>query len=116
MKVNQSIVVGIKALSALKGKTRPIRAQDLAVEIGESCFYLEQILRKLRIANLVQVQRGPGGGVSLDPLRDHITAQEVALAVHGSFKELQKSSESVPTTLLHKLDTAIYKAFSSIQI
>lgn len=47
-------------------KTERARISDAAEALGLAQTFLEQIARKLRIAGIITVVRGPGGGCSLN--------------------------------------------------
>jgi len=81
MKLNKKLELGILAVNALKNRTTPTRTADLAVEIGTTVNFLEQIMRNLRTAGIVSVKRGPGGGYFLNSERSSVTAYDVATAV-----------------------------------
>jgi Rrf2 family iron-sulfur cluster assembly transcriptional regulator len=111
MKINQHVVLGINAVNTLKGKTGPTRTEDLAKEIGASVHFLDQVMRKLRQANIVSVKRGPGGGYSLNPLYGKLTAYDVASAVGRDFGTVK--FDTAPTSRLHK---SIVDAFMSVNL
>lgn len=62
LKVNKNIEVALKALEVLKNETTPIRSQNIAEKIGSTTSYVEQVVRKLRVAGFTKAVRGPGGG------------------------------------------------------
>ncbi len=80
MKLNQKLVIGINAISTLRNETDAVRAEDLAAKMNVSVHFLEQVLRKLRMASLVEVKRGPGGGYTVDKTKK-VFAHDVAIAV-----------------------------------
>lgn len=85
MKLNKKLELGIKAVESLKTKgVDPIRTQDLAVEIGTTTNFLEQVMRDLRIAGIVTATKGPKGGFCLANNLP-VTAFQVAQAVGRSF-------------------------------
>lgn len=65
LKLNRNIEIAIAAIEELKKAEKPVRVSDLAAQIGTTEAFLEQIVRKLRIAGITDSTRGPGGGVSL---------------------------------------------------
>src|SRR5271167_4098883 len=106
MKLNKKVELGINAVSALKKYANPVRTQDLAVEIGTTQHFLEQVMRNLRTAGIVVSVRGPGGGYKLVPSPTPISALQVAKAVGRDFGVL--SLDEAPMSRLGK---AITEAF-----
>jgi Rrf2 family iron-sulfur cluster assembly transcriptional regulator len=106
MKLNKKVELGINAVSALKKYESPIRTQDLAVEIGTTTHFLEQIMRNLRTAGIVASVRGPGGGYKLVASPTPITALHVAKAVGRDFGIL-----SLADAPMDRLSKAITEAF-----
>lgn len=110
MKLTKNVEIGINALNALKSKTDYARVADLAVEVGTTIHFLEQIMRNLKNAGLVTVKRGPGGGYVLQ--KDaKITAYQVAQALGKDFGTLRL--DEAPVSRLHK---SIVDAFLKTEI
>lgn len=97
MKLNKKLEIGINAVSALKKRDGFVRTADIALEIGTTVNFLEQIMRNLRTADIVHVKRGPGGGYTLNKVSPY-TALDVARAV-GRFKEGVGLDESITSQL-----------------
>ncbi|MCX9024638.1 MAG: Rrf2 family transcriptional regulator [Candidatus Methanoperedens sp.] len=110
MKITKKVELGINAVKALKKYHAPVRAQDLATEIGTTFHFLEQIMRDLRTAGIVKSVRGPGGGFIL--AKDVITAYEVATAL-GRDLTTFSLDEAAPTSRLFK---AIAEAYQNTTI
>jgi Rrf2 family transcriptional regulator, iron-sulfur cluster assembly transcription factor len=109
MKLNKKVELGINAVNALRKYENPVRTQDLAVEIGTTQHFLEQIMRNLRTANIVVSIRGPGGGYKLNGsfgATNTITAYDVAKAVGRDFGIL--SLDQAP---MNRLSKALTEAF-----
>ena len=79
LKINKNVKLALKAIEFLKGSEGPVRTQDIAVKIGTSTAFLEQIVRKLRVAGITKSVRGPGGGTQLNRGQT-VTALSVAQA------------------------------------
>lgn len=114
MKLNKKLEIGINAIAALKKRganTGPVKTALLAEEIGTTPNFLEQIMRNLRVSGIVSVQRGPGGGYSLnhDP---ELTAYAVAKAVGRFPDNLNDGDASVPAQLRKN----ILEAFRSTKL
>lgn len=62
MQFNQDFKYALVALEYLRYKELPVSASSIANANNLSVAFLDQILRKLRIAGIVTVKRGPGGG------------------------------------------------------
>jgi DNA-binding IscR family transcriptional regulator len=80
MRINKKLEIAINAVALLRGRAEPTCTSSLAAEVGTTVNFLEQIMRNLRMADIVQVKRGPGGGY-YHPNRLGITAMEIAKAV-----------------------------------
>ncbi len=68
---------------AYNGSADPVPAQAIGERQGIPARYLEQILAKLRKAELVRSKRGPGGGYSLARPAAEISVADVIEAVGG---------------------------------
>lgn len=100
MKLNKKLEIGINAVSALKKREGFVRTSDIALEIGTTVNFLEQIMRNLRTGGIVIVKRGPGGGYILNKEAD-LTAYSVAKAV-GRFNEKVTDGDVSLTAQLRK--------------
>lgn len=106
MKLNKKLELGIKAVEKLKTLgTEPVRTQDLAVQIGTTTSFLEQVMRNLRIAGIVTATKGPNGGYSLAG-KVQVTAFQVAKAVGRDF-----GTEKIDGTPTSRLSLALTRAF-----
>lgn len=110
MILNKKVELGLKAIAALRTKHEAARTQDLAVEIGTTVNFLEQIMRSLRVAGLVESLRGPGGGYVVNE-EARITAWHVAKALGHDFGTV--SFDTDPNSQLLK---SITEAFASVQL
>jgi Rrf2 family protein len=109
MKLNQRLIIALNALSLIRTKTGPVTAKELSTDLKVSHPFLEQILRQLRIAGIVEVRRGPGGGYIANP--ETTQAYKVAQAVGGDFGTL--NSGNGPAETLNRL---IIEAFMSAEV
>ena len=106
MKLNKKLELGIRAVQSLKTNGEdPVRTQDLAVEIGTTTNFLEQVMRNLRIAGIVTSVRGPNGGYLLTNNKP-VTAFQVAKAVGRDFGN--EKTDNTPTS---RLSLAVVRAF-----
>jgi DNA-binding IscR family transcriptional regulator len=62
LKVNKNVEIALKTLEVLKNETVPVKSQVIAEKIGSTTNYVEQVVRKLRVAGMTKSIRGPGGG------------------------------------------------------
>lgn len=111
MKLNKKLEIGINAVTALKKREGFVRTSDIAVEIGTTVNFLEQIMRNLRNGGIVSVKRGPGGGYSLNKESD-LTAYSVAKAVGRFSDNLNEEDASLPAQLRKN----IVEAFRSTKL
>lgn len=106
MKLNKKLEYGIKAVETLKTLgTEPVRTQDLAVKVGTTTNFLEQVMRNLRIAGIVKSTKGPNGGYSLSG-KAPVTAFQVAKAVGRDF-----GNQKLDNTPTGRLSLAVVRAF-----
>lgn len=111
MKLNKKLEIGINAVTALKKREGFIKAADIAVEIGTTVNFLEQVMMNLRNRGIVNVKRGPGGGYSLNKEVD-LTAYSVAEAV-GRFPNDSTESD---VSITGQLRNNIIEAFRNTKL
>jgi len=70
-----------------EGHTAPVRLADISSDENMPLNYLEQLFRKLRLANLVFSVRGPGGGYKLAVEKCDVSKAKFATA-KISYKEI----------------------------
>jgi Rrf2 family protein len=68
---------------AMHGNGEPANKQQIAKAEGISAHYVEQILSKLRAADLVASHRGTKGGFSIVRSPDAITVMDILRAADG---------------------------------
>lgn len=74
----------------------PIRRMDIGNREGVSQDYLEQILVRLREAQIVESVRGPGGGYRLIRPPDAITVWDVIVAAEDHLDNIPCNIEEEP--------------------
>lgn len=109
LKINKNVKLALKTIEFLKSSEGPVRTQDIAEKIGTSTAFLEQIVRKLRVAGITKSVRGPGGGTQLNRGQT-VTALSVAKAFGYSV------SEETTEDLSAKLQAALAEAFENTRI
>jgi Rrf2 family cysteine metabolism transcriptional repressor len=72
----------VMELSTAEGP-RPVSVHDLAARTGISMKYLEQIMLRLRSAQIVRSERGVHGGYALARRPERLTVGEVVRAMDG---------------------------------
>lgn len=105
MKLNKRLELALKTVDALKNHQDAIHASALAVEVGTTKSFQEQILRDLRNGGIVISKRGPGGGYMLSRT-EPFTALDVASATGRQLVVLGEAT--APTD---RLSNAITEAF-----
>jgi DNA-binding IscR family transcriptional regulator len=108
LKINKNVSVALKTIEFLKGAEGPMRTQDIAEKVGTSQAFLEQIMRKLRVAGISKTARGPGGGVFLSRGQS-VTALDIA-------KALGYSVDGQAEGLAGNLSQALREAFQNTRI
>lgn len=112
LKVNRNVELALKTIEFLKQEEKPVRTRDIAEKIGTTTAFLEQVVRKLRVAGITTPVRGPGGGYKLN--RGHtITALNVAIALGYNPKS---ATGEVTTGLSDTLSQSLTTAFDSVRI
>ena len=101
MKLNKKLEIGINAVSALKKKKDLVKTAALANEIGTTPTFLVQIMHALRVADIVIVRRGQGGGFTIDKDKE-IMAYAIAKAV-GALDDNLKGEKGSVLELRRKL-------------
>jgi len=81
MYMTADLDLSMKAVKLLKTKVGVTGIDAIVSEIGGTHTYLEQLTRKLRVANLLKSVRGPGGGYVLTDQGKKATAYDVARAL-----------------------------------
>lgn len=104
--INKKLEIAINAVNALKKYPNPVRTEDLALEIGTTLHFLEQVMRNLRVAGIAISVRGPGGGYKLADSQTPVTAYHVAKAVGRDFGTL--SLDQAPVSRLSQALTEAY--------
>ncbi len=89
---------------AYNGHGTPIRVQEVGQRQGVPHRFLEQILRDLRRAGLVEGKRGPGGGFVLARPADEITLRAVVEAVDGPIARHDEQDAADWTPAAHRPD------------
>jgi hypothetical protein len=64
MKLNRQFEIAVRSLQILKQAEGAgyLTCEQLAKGVDSTVAFVEQTMRKLKVANLVLVKRGPGGG------------------------------------------------------
>jgi Rrf2 family protein len=81
--LSQTAEYALRAMAwlALESAEVPVRAKDLAESTGIPIHYLSKILRRLVVANLLESQKGQGGGFVLARPAGKITFEAILSAV-----------------------------------
>ena len=66
---------------AIHCERKPVSIIDISSRQGISSAYLEQLVRRLKLAGLLTSQRGPGGGYVLARTAEEISISEIVSAV-----------------------------------
>lgn len=112
------------ALNSEDGTPVSIQSISQREQISES--YLEQLVRRLRNADILVSQRGAGGGYVLARPADEITVGEVLRALEGNLKAVECVSDTagacthmdlcVTRFVWERVNAAIEEAVDSITI
>lgn len=66
LKINKNVSLALQTIEFLKSEEAPVKTAQIAEKLGTSAAFLEQVMRRLRIAGITRSVRGPGGGSLLN--------------------------------------------------
>jgi len=83
MLLSQTAEYALRAMAWLASapKDKPVRAVDLSRKTGIPAHYLSKVLRRLVLADLLESQKGQGGGFSLSRSPREIAFSDILSAV-----------------------------------
>ncbi len=83
MLLSQTAEYALRAMAwlALTPEGKPVRAADLSYATGIPVYYVSKVLRRLVLADLLESQKGQGGGFSLSRAPREISFIDILLAV-----------------------------------
>lgn len=95
MKLSTKGRYGLRAFVdiALYSETEPVSLAEVAKRQDISISYLEQLMTKLRKANLVESVRGASGGYVLTRGADEISVGEVLRALEGDMSPVECATD-----------------------
>lgn len=79
----------IMATFALADKKTPLRAKDIADDVGIPAFYLSKMLRRLVEADLLKANKGHGGGFVIAKAASKIKFRDVLEAIDEDLTKRQ---------------------------
>lgn len=93
MKISTKGRYGLKAVIdiAIHGDTEPVSLSDIAIRQNISIRYLEQLVSKLKKANIVTSMRGARGGYSLAASKNEISVGAILRALEGDLSPVHCS-------------------------
>ncbi len=83
MLLSQTAEYALRAMAwlAMAPESKPVRAADLARATGIPTYYVSKVLRRLVLADLLESQKGQGGGFSLSRAPREISFINILSAV-----------------------------------
>jgi Rrf2 family protein len=83
MLLSQTAEYALRAMAwlAMAPESKPVRAADLARATGIPTYYVSKVLRRLVLADLLESQKGQGGGFSLSRVPREISFINILSAV-----------------------------------
>lgn len=93
MKISTKGRYGLRAVIdiAIHGENEPVSLSDIAIRQNLSISYLEQLIAKLKKANIVTSVRGAKGGYSLAAPQDKISVGDILRALEGDLSPVNCS-------------------------
>lgn len=93
----------------------PVTLHKVSTKYGISCAFLEQVARKLRLADLLKSKRGPGGGYIAGDRLEQASLKDVLLAIGAwNFKDAVDSQES--RAMMGRILEELSKKLSEIKL
>ena len=108
--MNRNVELAIKAVAFLRSQSGPVATRAIAMQVGSTINFIEQLMRKLRMAKIVNVKRGPGGGYFVNPAEE-VSALSIAFAVG---KDLTTSSSDMTPT--GRISMGVTEAFKNVLV
>lgn len=115
MKSSKELHIGLNVMKMIKGSQVPLTTTILADKSGTTSAFLSQIMKKLRKSELVNSQRGPGGGYVLNSSRAEISAFDVAVALDYEFISAANALHKEASAAVG-LEVAIMNAFIGFKL
>lgn len=84
---------GLEVMEALATKPDFVSLTDLAQEIKRSANYLQQIIKPLKQAGLIESKEGVNGGIKLAKKPEEVSLYEVLIALDGEVQPISCLSE-----------------------
>lgn len=93
MKISTKGRYGLRAVIdiAIHGDNEPVSLSDIALRQNISISYLEQLIAKLKKADIVTSVRGAKGGYSLAASKDNISVGDILRALEGDLSPVNCS-------------------------
>ena len=127
MKISTKGRYGLRAVIdiAIHGDSEPVSLSDIAVREDISVSYLEQLIAKLRRADIVTSVRGAKGGYSLAKPKNEISVGDVLRALEGDLAPVNcseviengsPSKQCVSKLVWQRISESINNAVDSLMI
>ncbi len=118
MKLNNEVILAIASVSRLYVSYKvdssiSTKVEILAADTEQSYAFTEQVMRKLRLAKLVESVKGPGGGYRI--IKDKINLLDVVEALGLPITKSHNTPFFSESKAL-EIDNAISKALMSIDL
>lgn len=130
MKISTKGRYGLRAVIdiAVYGEEEPVSLSDIAVRQNISIRYLEQLISKLKKANIVTSVRGAKGGYSLAAPKNEISVGDILRALEGDLSPVdcaevtehgspcKESKQCVTKIVWKRISDSINHAVDSLMI
>lgn len=64
LRLTKDIVISLELMDKIKGKKYPSKVAELAPLLNTTPSFLKHIVNRLKKSGLINIQRGPGGGIT----------------------------------------------------
>ncbi len=130
MKISTKGRYGLRAVIdiAIHGDHEPVSLSDIAIRQDISISYLEQLIAKLKRAEIVTSVRGAKGGYSLAAPKDQISVGDVLRALEGDLSPVncsevtengspcKESGQCITKVVWKKISDSINHAVDSLML
>lgn len=109
MKITKKVKYALTALSYMSNQEDKVNAQDISKKFALSKGFMGEVMRELKVANLVNSKKGPGGGYTLNQPLKEIKLNEVFKAMGAPIeKDLQKDTSDICLKIDEDLQLNLY--------
>jgi DNA-binding IscR family transcriptional regulator len=103
LRLTKDIVIALELMEVIKGKKYPSKVVELAPTLSTTPSFLKHIVNRLKKAGLINIKRGPGGGITRNG-DEPVSVVEIFKAMG---KPILLKGESKEAKILAKVEAAL---------